>query len=68
MPLLYPGPLAVIVIHTRKGVDTMVTKEKWQKTRDLVLELGTLMQTRKLSHKRLEKIWGFLIHVYQTFR
>ena len=50
-----------------RGVKATITKETWQKTRDLVLELGILVYISKLPHKMLEKIPSFLLYVPQIF-
>ena len=41
---------------------------KWQKTKELILELSTLLREGKLHWKQLERIRGFLIYISQTFR
>ena len=56
------------MLHTGKGVVATVTIEKWQKTKELILELSTLLREGKLPRERLERIRGFLIYVSRTFR
>ena len=67
-PSLYPGPWAGTVLDIGMGVVATVTIEKWQKTKELILELSTLLREGKLPQKRLERIHGFLIYVSRTFR
>ena len=43
------------------GVVVAVTTEKWKKTKELILEPGTLLRGGELPQKRLEQIRGFLI-------
>ena len=58
---LYPVPWVRTVLHTGRGVVAMVTIEKWQETKELILELGALVWEGRLPWKRLERIRGFLI-------
>ena len=67
-PSLYPGPWAGTVLHTSVGMVATVTIEKWQKTKELILELSTLLREGNLPQKRLERISEFLIYISRTFR
>ena len=60
-PSFYPGPWARMVLHTGMGMVATVTIEKWQETKELILELGALVWEGRLPWKRLERIRGFLI-------
>ena len=42
-PSLYAGPWASTTIHMGRGVVATGTQDKWQKMRELVLELGPLV-------------------------
>ena len=56
------------MLYTGKGVAATATIEKWQKMKELILEMMTLLEENQLSRKRLERIRGFLIYVSRTFR
>ena len=48
---LYPGPWEGTVVHMGMGVVATVTKEKWQKTRELILESDVLVREGRLPQK-----------------
>ena len=45
-----------------------VTSEKWNKTKDLFVELEAMMAQPSMSLVRLQQIRGFLIYVARTYR
>ena len=65
-----PGAWAGSVIRTVGGVFTLVSDEKWEKTKRLVNELKGLLDanSKGLPRKRLEQIRGFLNYVCQTYK
>ena len=67
-PSLYPGPWSGTVVYMGIGAVATVTGEKWQKTRELILELGALVRESRLSRKCLERIRIFLIYISRTYR
>ena len=58
------------MIRTVDGVFTLVSEEKWAKTKSKLLELEELLRTRpdSLPRKVLERIRGFLNYVCQTYK
>ena len=67
-PSQTPGPWAGTVVHTKDGVVATVTSEKWNKTKDLFVELEAMMAQPSMSLVRLQQIRGFLIYVARTYR
>lgn len=69
-PSQTPGAWAVFVINN-KATSKMVSKEKWEKARHIVLELCDLCHDAEqlpfLDHKDLEQKRGFLVHLPMTF-
>jgi hypothetical protein len=69
-PSQTPGPWAGSVVHSKDELIALVSQEKWDKTKAMILELKELLTAWKdglLPHKRLEQIRGFLIYVSRTY-
>jgi hypothetical protein len=65
-----PGAWTGSIIRTGEtGVFLLVSADKWEKTKVLLKEMLTLVQTNpgKIPRKRLEQIRGFLNYVAQTY-
>ncbi len=63
-----PGPWAGTVTHTDGGrVCGMVSQEKWEKTKRLVMELSRMLEQDFLPLQHLLVILGFLIYVVWTY-
>jgi hypothetical protein len=45
-----------------------VIEDKWMKTREIILDPGAVLGAEKLSHKRLERVWGSLICVSHSYK
>ena len=67
-----PGAWAGCVVWTSReqGVFSLVSNEKWDKTKALVAELDEMIQLQQeaLDRKRLEEIRGFLVHIGGAYR
>jgi hypothetical protein len=63
-----PGPWVGTVIHMDKGrVCRMVSQEKWDKTKRLILEMRGMEAQDHFPLARLLQIWGFLMYVVRTY-
>ncbi|KAL7468881.1 hypothetical protein ACHAXS_009127 [Conticribra weissflogii] len=68
-PSQQPGPWAGTVSHTTPNLMVTVTEVKWEKTRQGVREVESMLRKPEaMPRKRLEQIRGFLIYVSRTFR
>jgi len=68
LPSETPGPWAGTVTHTNGGqVCGMVSQEKWEKTKLLIMELSRMLEQDFLPLQRLLVIRGFLIYVVRTY-
>ena len=65
-----PGAWAGSVVRTEGGVFTLVSDEKWDKTKRLLHELEVKLQEspEALDRKQLERTRGFLNYVCQTYK
>jgi hypothetical protein len=69
-PTLTPGPWAGSVVHTKGGIFSLVSAKRWVKTKELIVELLDLLDTREdgqLPHHRLLQIRGFLVYMSWSY-
>jgi hypothetical protein len=67
-PSLTPGPWAGMVTHTDKGmVRGMVSQEKWDKTKRLILEMRGMVEVDHFPLAWLLQICGFLMYMVRTY-
>ena len=65
-----PGAWTGSVLQTDEGqVRLFVGEDKWMKTKSMLGEFRVMLNTTKeaMPQKRLEQIWGYLVHVAQTY-
>ncbi len=67
-PSLTPGPWAGMVTHTDESmVRGMVSQEKWDKTKWLILEMRGMVEVDHFPLAQLLQIHGFLMYVVPTY-
>ena len=67
-PSQIPGPWAGTVTHRDEGkVGSMVSQEKWDKTKRLVAEMEKMVAWDRLPLTRLLQIRGFLMYVVHKY-
>ena len=62
-----PGPWAGSVVNTDDGVHLLTSQEKWDKTRRILLDLKSQIETGKICTADLLSWRGFLIYVSRTY-
>jgi hypothetical protein len=67
-PTMTPGPWVGTVTHTKGDtVVRMVSQEKWDKTRELLLELDNMLGQGPLPLQCMMEIRGFLMNIVRTY-
>ena len=62
-----PGPWAGSVVSTEGGVFLLTSQEKWDKTRKILLDLKTQVDSGRINTAELLSWRGFLIYVSRTY-
>jgi hypothetical protein len=65
-----PGAWIGSVLWTDEGqVQLLISQDKWEKTKGLLAEVQEMLVLNPLAlpRKRLEQIWGYLVHIAQTY-